>query len=293
MGVVHCLRLFGCLILFAMLVEVGNPSSASAALTTIRIDSGAGSTWTDGAGIGWEPDRGYIGGEVVDRGAITIANSSAPALYRTERFGLSGYGLPVANGTYNVTLRWAETYEGITGPGQRIFDMNVEGVGLSGIDPYAMAGGRNRAVSRTIKVVVGDGQLNMQFQRRYEQPMINAFEIVPVPVMTATTPAPPKPATITAPPATTTAPSTTTSTTSTSTSTSTTSTSTSTTSTTVPPPPPMNPEEPAPTASPEPASMSTAAHSAKKRPGALVLLGVPTGILMALALMRLRSNHYD
>lgn len=73
-------------------------------------------------------------------------------MYGTERYGSAhasfGYSIPLANGTYNVSLDFAETY--VTAAGQRIFSVSINGTQvLTNFDIYAAAGGMNIAVQRT------------------------------------------------------------------------------------------------------------------------------------------------
>jgi hypothetical protein len=61
---------------------------------------------------------------------MEIANTKSPALYRTEHFGMTAFSYPVPNGTYIVKLHFAETFDGITGAGQRVFSFNIEGTAI-------------------------------------------------------------------------------------------------------------------------------------------------------------------
>lgn len=81
------------------------------------------------------------------------------------------------SGNYTITLHFVETYR--TGPGQRIFDVLIEGqLVLDDLDVYAEAGGANTALEKIITgVVVQDGQLDIQFVQSVEQPEINGLEI--------------------------------------------------------------------------------------------------------------------
>jgi hypothetical protein len=77
-----------------------------------------------------------------------------------------------------VRLHFAETYSGITGPGQRVFSVNVEGIAINNLDIFAEAGGRNRALVKTVVVQVTDGQLNLGFIPAVQKPEINGIEIL-------------------------------------------------------------------------------------------------------------------
>jgi|GEM_PF-948283 len=161
-----------------ILSNLGTTAPALAA-TTLRVEAGGSAGYTDTAGNAWAADTGFSGGATVDRGAIAIANTNDDKIYQTERYGMTGYAFTVDNGSYTVRLHFAETYTGITGAGQRVFSVNVEGVALNNIDIYAETGGRNIALIRTANVSVVDGQLNLTFTASVNNALINGIEIIP------------------------------------------------------------------------------------------------------------------
>ena len=78
----------------------------------IRIDAGATAPYTDSNGNVWLPDQGFVDGDTVDRGNdVQIANTKDPAIYRTERYGMSAFSYKLPNGKYIVKLHFAETYD--------------------------------------------------------------------------------------------------------------------------------------------------------------------------------------
>jgi len=144
----------------------------------IRIDSGSSTTYTTAEGDRWEADKGYVDGATVNRGGIEIMDATDDLLYQTERYGLSGYNIPVQNGTYQVRLHFAETFEGITAAGQRVFDVNVEGQEFEALDIFKETGGRNRALVKTATVSITDGNLDIDFDPLVQLPAINAIEVI-------------------------------------------------------------------------------------------------------------------
>jgi chitodextrinase len=150
-----------------------------AAIPTIRIEAGSNADYVDALGNRWLADYGFTAGSILDRGSISIANTTTPRLYQTERFGMTGYAVKVANGNYTVKLHFAETFAGITAPQQRVFHVNVEGIGLSNIDVFKETGGRNRAMVKSFAVIVKDGVLNIGFTAVVQRTLINAIEITP------------------------------------------------------------------------------------------------------------------
>jgi predicted RecB family endonuclease len=145
----------------------------------IRIEAGGNANYTDSDGNLWVADTGFTNGSTVNRGNIAIANTNNDRIYQTERYSVSGYAFTVANGNYAVRLHFAETYDGITGAGQRVFSVNVEGMLISNIDIYAEAGGRDIALVKTVNVTVSDGQLTIGFLSSVFNTEINGIEIIP------------------------------------------------------------------------------------------------------------------
>jgi hypothetical protein len=169
--------------------EEGTSTQASdTAATTIRINSGASSTTTpyvDAQGHVWEDDVDYDVGSVVTWTG-TVKNTADPTLYLTEHLASritypSGfhYALTVPNGPYNVTLKFAENYSAISAPGERQFNVTINGTKvLSNFDVYAEAGGRGIAVDRTFPTTTTNGLITIQFSPgASNDPMVDAVEV--------------------------------------------------------------------------------------------------------------------
>ena len=147
-----------------------------------RIDAGAANPYTDSEGNVWLADQGFADGDTVDRGDdVKIANTKDPAIYRTEHYGMTSFSQKVPNGKYIVKLHFAETYEDITGAGQRVFSFSVGGHEIKDFDVYAKAGGALRACVETVNVDVTDGKLDITFTPDVQSPEINGIEILPAP----------------------------------------------------------------------------------------------------------------
>jgi hypothetical protein len=92
----------------------------------------------------------------------SIAGTKDAPLYQSERYGDFSYAIPVANGDYLVTFKFAEIYW--TQAGQRVFNVILEGVkAISNLDLVAQVG-PNAAYDVTLPVSVKDGKLNIKFQ---------------------------------------------------------------------------------------------------------------------------------
>jgi hypothetical protein len=145
----------------------------------VRIKAGASIALKDAEGNMWLPDQGFTDGETTERPDVQIVNAKTPALYQSERYSMTAFSYPVPNGKYIVKLHFCETYEGITGPGLRVFSFNVEGHGFKDFDVWVKAGGFLRAYVETVPVEVTDGKLDVTFTPSVENPQINGIEILP------------------------------------------------------------------------------------------------------------------
>ncbi|HEX8531558.1 MAG TPA: ELWxxDGT repeat protein, partial [Cytophagales bacterium] len=152
----------------------------------LAINAG-GSAYTTGTGKQFSADVYYADGAASSISSGEIANTADDALYRNARVGVFSYGLPSGNGTFDVTLHFAETYFGSRvagGVGSRKFNVYLEGVKrLSDYDVFAKAGGAMRAAKETIQVTVSDGVLNLYFAKGLaDNPLVSAIEVTPATV---------------------------------------------------------------------------------------------------------------
>lgn len=135
-----------------------------------------GGPYTDATGQVWASDSGALGGKIATTDA-SIDGTDDPRLYQQERWGVDGYDIALPRpGRYQVTLELAETHFGETG--KRVFDVRAEGsTEVSGLDIYAAAGGKNRAMRVTFDVPVTDGMLSLRFSHRRNVAKVNALRI--------------------------------------------------------------------------------------------------------------------
>ncbi|HOW73107.1 MAG TPA: alpha/beta hydrolase-fold protein [Phycisphaerae bacterium] len=166
------------------------PVFAPQAATTIRIKAGRSEPVKDAEGNVWLADRGFEGGQTIERPDLEIANTKSPDLYRAEHYSMDSFTWPVPNGKYVVKLHFAETYEGITGPGQRVFSYKVQDKEFKDFDPWVKSGGFGRAYIETVPVEVTDGKIQVTFTPNVQNPQICAIEILPQPGAQTSAPAP-------------------------------------------------------------------------------------------------------
>ncbi len=145
----------------------------------IRIRAGVPDPLKDETGQVWLGDQGFEDGETMHRPGLAIGNTRIPSLYCGERFNMSKFSHPVPNGNYVVKLHFAITYEAITGPGEVVFSLEVEGKPVRNLDIWAKAGGANRAHIESVPLTVADGKLDIAFIAQKENPTISGIEIVP------------------------------------------------------------------------------------------------------------------
>ncbi len=148
------------------------PVSPGTAVSAFAVNAG-GPQYT-GAGIVYSADSRYSGGRSYQTSA-TISGTSDQTLYRTQRVGNFSYNIPLANGNYNLTLKFAEI--SIKSRGRRVFNVLVGGrTVISRLDVYAKAGA-NRAYDITVPVSVTTGALNIQFRSVYSNAIVNALTV--------------------------------------------------------------------------------------------------------------------
>jgi len=148
-------------------------------LPTIRIKTGVAAAVKDSSGNEWLADQGFADGETIERPELKIENTKDPAIYQAERYSMTKFTQALPNGKYIVKLHFAETFEGISEAGQRVFSFNVEGKEFKDFDVWAKSGGFARAYVETVSVEITDGKLDITFTANVENPEINGIEIVP------------------------------------------------------------------------------------------------------------------
>ena len=136
----------------------------------------------DADGNVWLPDQGFADGDTAQRDeSLAIANTTDPALYRTERYGMTAFSYPVPNGKYTVKLHFAETCDALDTAGSRVFSYNVAGHEFKDFDVFAKSGGMAHAYVESVPVEITNGKLDITFTANVENPEINGIEIIPAP----------------------------------------------------------------------------------------------------------------
>jgi hypothetical protein len=161
------------------------PENTQLPPTPIRINAG-GPEFTTATKKKFSADLYYSG---INRTSSVVSgdilNTSNDVLYQSARCSPTfSYNIPVANGTVDVYLHFAETYFGAPGKkgglGSRRFHVNIEGVRkLTNYDIFAKAGGAMLATAEIFTVNVTDGMLNIDFLTGIaDLPRISAIEVI-------------------------------------------------------------------------------------------------------------------
>jgi len=155
----------------------------------VRMIVGADSSYLDRSGRTWGADRFFSGGTVLFRPSERILRTLDPDIYRRSRIGEFRYDIPLAKGTYELHLHFAET--GLadfisaesSGEGQRVFRVAANGKFLlDAFDVVADAAGPNISDERVFRDIspAEDGLLHLSFVTMRGSPMVSAIELLPV-----------------------------------------------------------------------------------------------------------------
>jgi hypothetical protein len=138
----------------------------------------------------WGPDRYFSGGRFFSR-SVQTRGTPDPELFAGERFGNFRYFIPVADGRYAVTLRFAESNFGAidfgvkgAGPGRlgnRLFDIHCNDQVLAkALDIFKEAGGPNVAIERTFHGLQpnAQGKLVLSFLPTRDYATVRSIEVV-------------------------------------------------------------------------------------------------------------------
>ncbi len=136
-----------------------------------------GESYTATDGLTYAKDFGFTSSKTYQT-AADIAATEDDFLYQSERFGNFSYALPVANGLYQVTLKFAEIYWDESG--RRVFDVLIEGHKvISELDLYARVG-KDCAYDFVEMVNVVDGSLNIDFETIRDNAKVSAILVQPI-----------------------------------------------------------------------------------------------------------------
>lgn len=176
-------------------VEVAAPA------VLYRLNAGGSQLAAIDGGIPWEADSATTPSArlSVDGGNNTAGfgmtgytpevdlSTTPTALFDTERWSSTpaapsmAYSFPLADGSYELRLYLGNGYGGTNDPGERVFDVEIEGVAhpdLTGLDLSASYGHQVGAVV-SHPVTVSDGALDVEFfHGPANNPLVNGIEVL-------------------------------------------------------------------------------------------------------------------
>lgn len=140
----------------------------------VRAINCGGPAFLASDGIQYEADTLFTGGHIDAFPGNAVANTEDDLLYNYARSNHSAYNIPVANGSYTVTLRFAETF--FNANNKRVFDASIEGALVADdLDLHAVAPGKWVAYDRNFTTTVSDGMLNLNFSSSVNNALLNAI----------------------------------------------------------------------------------------------------------------------
>ncbi|MGH3471278.1 MAG: PKD domain-containing protein [Nocardioidaceae bacterium] len=180
----------------ALPVQVYSLGTLSSATNVLyRVDAGGPQINALDGGPNWAADTGASpspyqsgGSSTAQYSTIGSVNSSVPpatpiAIFSSERWGNSSsnemhWSFPVPVGeNVGVRLYFANQYSGTSQPGQRVFNVSIDGQPkLVNYDIVADAG--NQTGEMKSFNIVSDGTVNIDFSHVLENPLIDGIELI-------------------------------------------------------------------------------------------------------------------
>lgn len=150
-----------------------------------RVNAAGPAQQAGDEGADWTSDGDLVsGGNAAEWGGTVPRNASVPAgtppeIFATERWGAQDWNLPVPAGrSVTVRLYFANQYDGTSQPGQRVFNVLVDGATkLENFDIAATAG-HKIGIMRSVTVTTDANGLDLDFRVVTENPLINGIEVI-------------------------------------------------------------------------------------------------------------------
>lgn len=178
-------------------IEITAAGSSSGVL--YRVNAGGPEIAAIDGGPNWSADPGSAPSSYLTGGGNGVASFTAVepgsgvptttpgAIFDTERFDAPAqpemtwaFDVPQP-GLYQVNLYMGNGFSGTSAPGQRVFDVAIEGTVLENLDNIDLASRFGHLVGGVVSntVQVDDGVLNIEFLHdQIENPLINGIEII-------------------------------------------------------------------------------------------------------------------
>ena len=143
----------------------------------LAINAG-GAAYTGADGTQYLGDQFFSPSTPYTTGAA-IAGTADDPVYHSQRYGSFTYSIPIVNGPYFVTLKFAELYW--TVDGRRRFSATLEGnIAIPALDVHAQVGW-NGAYDRTVSVNVADGVLDVTLSGLIDHAVLCGLVVIDAP----------------------------------------------------------------------------------------------------------------
>lgn len=145
--------------------------------TVLHINAG-GPALVDSLGRGFAPDSCFSGGAAVLPPAYDVIGTEDDALFASYHGGADfSFAADVTNGNYQLFLEFSDPAS--TAAGQRLLDVSVEGNPVLDDFDIVAGAGVQTATARSARVVVSDGQLNLNFHGVVGDAIVSAIVLLP------------------------------------------------------------------------------------------------------------------
>jgi hypothetical protein len=150
-----------------------------------RVDAAGPPLQAGDGGPDWTTADGLVsGGNIATWGTTVPRDATVPAstpadIFASERWGEQDWNFPVAAGKHvTVRLYFANQYDGTAQPGQRVFNVLIDGTTkLSDFDIVASAGNKTGTMRSFSITTDGDG-IDVDLRAVTENPLVNGVEII-------------------------------------------------------------------------------------------------------------------
>jgi Malectin domain len=149
-----------------------------------RVNAG-GPALQSADGPDWTNDSGFVSGggtagwgSTVPRDA-TVPTGTPPDLFASERYGQQDWNFPVQAGkSLTVRLYFANQYDGTSQPGQRVFNVAIDGTTVLNNFDIVTAAGNKTGTMRSFTVTGDSDGLDIDLRNVTENALINGIEVL-------------------------------------------------------------------------------------------------------------------
>lgn len=170
-------------------INAGGPliSATDAPNPDWLANSGEGAQNGTQNGIAFSVNTGSSSTLNVPNRHSSVPSYAPQSLFAQERYDPSGapemlWSFNTGNGDFTVNLFMANGFSGTSEPGQRIFDVEIEGVEVITDKDLSNEYGHWVGAMESFNVTVTDGSLEIEFLHQVDNPLINAIEILGSPI---------------------------------------------------------------------------------------------------------------